>query len=122
VSVAVAYLILVRSMRASLLLVAALLFTACTTTVQLHGRYAASLSHSDIEQIRHVTGASSNWGHTLLILDVFQRDQVVVEDREYGIAPGWAGMNMHVIRCEKGWCIDYRYRQEGIADRPTIVN
>ena len=100
----------------------ALLFTGCTTAVQIAGPYAGSLSRADIQQIRRLAMSSAHVGHAVVRLDAIQRDEVIVESREYDVANHWSGVRMHVIHDEPRWRIDHRYREESIADQPVIVN
>src|SRR5882724_4494808 len=101
---AVAYLYLVRSMKPQLLCVA-LFLTACTTTVQVRGPYAAALGSSDIRQIRRIAQELPHVGHTLFIVDAVQRDRVRVRMREFQ-GSGWAGSDMYIVQRGGRWQFD----------------
>ena len=91
-------------MRAQLAIVA-LLLSICTTTVQVRGRYAATISAVDIQQIRRLAQDSPYFGHTLIMMDAVQRDRVHVRTREYA-EHGWRGSNLYVIRRSRDWHVD----------------
>src|SRR4051794_31135454 len=74
---AVAHLILVRSMRRATFFIAFLL-GACVTPPppQVTGRYAASLSMRDVQQISQLVAARPDLGRTIRKLQAVRRDRV----------------------------------------------
>lgn len=104
-------------MRAPLLL-GVFFLTACTTSVEIHGRYAAALSPSDIQQIRLLAHHSPHFGHTRILLDAVRRDRVHVRSREYQ-GTGWSGSGMFVIRRDSRWHVDSPVSAE--AERTITV-
>ena len=97
-----------------------LFLTACTTTVQVRGRYAAALSPDDIKQIRRLVQNGPHLGQTLITLDAIHRGRVHVRTQEYKNS-GWSGINMYVIRRDRHWKRDDRYPSFAEAERRIIV-
>jgi hypothetical protein len=102
------------------LIIAAFLLTACTTAVRVRGPYAASLSHTDIQQIRRVAVTSPHFGHTIITLDALQRDRVLVQSREYQDS-GWSGIRMYAIRRQARWQVDEHSPISGETERRITV-
>jgi hypothetical protein len=90
-------------MRAQLVL-AAVLLTSCATQTQVTGRYAASLSANDLEQIRRLARIQ-HIGRTIITVNAISRDRVHVEERRYD-SEGWHGSGFFVIRRGGTWQID----------------
>jgi hypothetical protein len=103
-------------MRAQLVL-AALLLTSCATQIQINGRYAASLSANDVQQIRRLA-AIRHIGCTVITANAIRRDRVHVEERRYD-NEGWRGSGFFVIRRGSTWQIDEH--AEFTADRRFIT-
>src|SRR4051812_38930660 len=92
-------------MRAQLV-ISALLLTACATSVQVRGRYAAALSSADVQQIRRVAHVSPQLGHTDITLYAVQHDRVRVESRRQ-LGAGSDILSMYVVRRGAQWEIDH---------------
>lgn len=103
-------------MKAQLVL-AALLLTSCATKIQITGRYAASLSANDVQQIRRFA-AIRHIGRTVITVNAISCDRVHVEERRYD-DEGWRGSGFFVIRRGGTWQIDQH--SEFTADRRFIT-
>ncbi len=104
------------------LVFAALLLTACTTSVRVRGRYATALSGQDVQEIRRLAHRSPHFGHTLITLDAVRRDRIRVQTKEYdGDRTGWSGTTMYVIRHQAGWQIDEKSPLSAEAERTITV-
>jgi hypothetical protein len=104
-----------------LLLILALMLTACTTSVQVRGRYAAALTAQDIRQIRRLAQNSPHFGHTLITLDAVQRNRVRTQTRKYE-ASGWDGTTVYLVRHHGQWQVDEHSSATAEVERNFSVN
>ena len=122
---AVAELVLVRSMRAQLLLVSVLL-AGCAATplptppMKITGPYASSLSRHDVQQIQGLATARSDIGGTVRTIDAVRPNRVRVESGR-PIYSGWSGIGFFAVRHDSTWHIDDHTPLEGVADRTIIT-
>ena len=105
-------------MRAQLVAMA-LLLSGCVTRLQVTGPHAATLSDSDVRQIRRLAYIRPHIGRTVIALQTIRPDRVYVETRHYSDA-GWSGVSFFAIRRGSTWHTDEHAPVEGIAER-TIV-
>jgi hypothetical protein len=90
-------------MRARLVL-AAVLLTSCATQTQVTGRYAATLSAKDLENIRRLARIQ-HVGRTVVTVNAISRDRVHVTERRYE-GEGWHGTAFFVFRRGDTWQVD----------------
>ena len=62
----------------TILIVAVLALTGCATRVKVTGAYAATLSNSDVEQIKRIVYAYHNTHYHAITIDAVSRDHVEV--------------------------------------------
>ena len=99
----------------------ALMFTACTTSVQVKGKYAATLSRADLQQIKQLAHSSPRIGRTVVTYEALRLDRGRVESRTYS-GSGWNGASMYVVRHHGGWQIDERFPSEATAARTIMTH
>jgi hypothetical protein len=102
-------------------LIIALLLSGCTSITDVRGRYAATLSPSDIQQIRRLAQKSPHLGHTLFTFDVIQRDEVHVRTREY-LESGYDGEDFYVCRRDSRWVVDKRHPRLYTPERIVVTS
>jgi hypothetical protein len=117
---AVAHLVLVRSILVRYLIIA-LLLSGCTSITSVRGRYAATLSPADIQQIRRFAQKSPHLGHTSFTFEVPQRDEVHVRTREY-LELGSEGEDFYVCRRNGRWVVDKRHPRLYTPERIVVTS
>jgi hypothetical protein len=91
-----------------LILCIALALGACSTPPppQTTGRYAASLSTRDVQQITQVVAARPDFGRKIRKLQAVRPDRVHVEvERSHG-PKSWSGSYFFVVRRGTSWYIE----------------
>ena len=104
----------------SLVVLVAIILSACTGVTQVRGRYAAQLSKSDIRQIRQLVAPLPHWGHRVIVLRAIRSDRVEVETRDYEDS-GYSGIRQYVFRRGAVWRLDEHAPIEGIAERTITI-
>jgi hypothetical protein len=96
----------------------ALLVTSCATNIQITGRYAAGLSHDDVQQIKRLA-TTPHVGRTVITINAIHRDRVHVEERRY-TGEGYEGSGFFAFRRGGTWHVDQS--SEVTAERQFLVH
>jgi hypothetical protein len=83
------------------LLVAVLLLTSCATRIQVAGRYAATLSDTDVRQISRLA-TFPHIGRTVVTIEAVRPDRVRVREQRYD-EQGYRGTTLYVDRRGNTW-------------------
>jgi hypothetical protein len=107
-------------MRSATLFIAFLL-SACATPppLQVTGRYAASLSMRDVQQITELVAARPDLGRTIRKLQAVRRDRVHVEAGQPEGPDRWSGSGFFAVRRGTQWQIESSV--EATAERTITI-
>ncbi len=108
-------------MRSALLVVPLLLAACAALPVHLSGRYASSLSATDVQQITALVSSRRDFGYPLRSIVAVARDRARVVTRRSDGERSWTGTSYVVVRRGAQWAVAHPDGFEASTERIITV-